>query len=153
MGKYFFCLDVPTFIHNWLHFMLEKKTRSSSRMSVYRAATTASSVSAWMQCNTTLVSASSWLALSISMSSNGSVHWFSCAKSTSNYNNLVTRCLGNQFVGKYKCKVLFIGRNSQQIIPVLRQWYCSVVDYLPDRTSFPLSVFVGTAPLLVELSM
>ena len=22
--------------------------------------------------------------------------------------------------------------------------YCSVVDYLPDRTSFPLSVFVGT---------
>ena len=25
---------------------------------------------------------------------------FSCAKSTSNYNDLVTRCLGNQFVGK-----------------------------------------------------
>ena len=32
MGKYFFCLDVPAFIHNWLHFVLEKKTISSSRM-------------------------------------------------------------------------------------------------------------------------
>ena len=79
MGKYFFCLDVPAFIHNWLHFMLEKKTRSSSRMSVSRAATTTSSVSAWMQCSTTLVSASSCLALSISMSTNGSVHWVSSA--------------------------------------------------------------------------
>ena len=59
--------------------LLEKKTRSSSRMSVSRAATTTSSVSAWMQCNTTLVSASSWLALSISMSTNGSVHWVSSA--------------------------------------------------------------------------
>ena len=45
MGKYFFCLDVPAFIHNCLHFMLEKKARSSSRMSVSRAATTTSSVS------------------------------------------------------------------------------------------------------------
>ena len=79
IGKYFFCLDVHAFIHNWLHFMLEKKTRSSSRMSVSRAATTTSSVSAWTQCNTTLVSASSWLALSISMSTNGSVHWVSSA--------------------------------------------------------------------------
>ena len=40
MGKYFFCLDVPAFIHNCLHFILEKNARSSRRMSVSRAATT-----------------------------------------------------------------------------------------------------------------
>ena len=53
--KYFCCLDVPAFIHNWLHLMLEKNARSSSRMSVSRAVTTMSSVSAWMQCNITLL--------------------------------------------------------------------------------------------------
>ena len=81
MGNYFFCSDVPAFIHNCLHFMLEKNARSSSRMSDCRCIVLPQRLQSQHECSVT----PPWcrlprgLALSISMSTNGCVHWVSSA--------------------------------------------------------------------------